>query len=492
MKKKTPGGMTSTNQGTPQPLSISEFTQRKAQERASVQEQKPEKKSLLGRAARFIAPTATGLVTGEKKVTGRTLLGAGLEIGSFFIPAGAAARGIGLAAKGAKAAKAVSLARKVKGAAKAGAAAGGTFEAGRAIGEEDTGIGEIAKRTAFGAVTGGAVGGAIPIASRSVSSIARRRAGGLAARPTTASQAQEAAGKILQAEKREAIVGTKVLGKVDTRGVKTFDDLSSVLEANVDRTKNLVDQEFAKNAVPIKAKDLAQTVTADAGGRQVKSKMNFVNAALDDLEELFTKTRSPADKLGVQAIKRKAKSVGLTPTEINQVARDYGTTFKRKAFNKKGDPLTSVNATTFENTRKGIKDTARSFLPDDAAKALDKDISEMLRVKISVDTMLKKVNALEQRVTKRNLVEKLSRGLGQVVDIATFGGPKAFISKLFFPSNVGQKTMNSLDIQKHLAKNLKIIRSLENASDETIVATLKKLAKELGITRSNTVFGGKK
>src|SRR3990167_1486206 len=121
-----------------------------------------EKKGLVEKVGGFLAPTTTGLLTGEKEVSGRTLLGAGLEVGSFALPSTALLKIAGLFGKGAKVAKigakvapAVEdvvpltfealatrtgqIGRKVVGQAKTtakiGGVAGTMFGAGRALGD---------------------------------------------------------------------------------------------------------------------------------------------------------------------------------------------------------------------------------------------------------------------------------------------------------------------------------------------------------------------
>jgi len=146
------------------------------------------KRSTLGKVGKFLAPTTAGILTGEKKVTGRTLLGAGLELGSFALPAGAVLRGFGAISRGARAVGvgkkvAAPVAKKAEGvtfeslrkstgefgrklkseaktAAQIGGVVGAGFGAGRALGEEDLSLKEVAGEAAIGAGIG-VVGGAV-------------------------------------------------------------------------------------------------------------------------------------------------------------------------------------------------------------------------------------------------------------------------------------------------------------------------------------------
>lgn len=452
----------------------------------------PEQRSFFGKAAEFLAPTATRtfgkLSTGED-LTARDILGSALEIGSFLVPVGAVGRGVGLAAKG--------LGLATKGLGKralefgaVGAATGGLAEAGRAVGEGED-IGGIASRTLTGAAVGAPLGAALPLAARGAGKVITgvKSKAAAALLPPTEEQATRAAGTIFQGRTKEAQAGLKVLSKIDTKGVSTYEDLSSVLETNIKNRLAKVDAAFQASSQPIPLKNLAKEVTADFNGRKLSAKVNYVKESLDQLAELYRKTRNPTDQLRIKALTAKARSQGLTPFEINSVAREYGTDFGKKAFNKMGDPLTSVNAVAFENTRKGIKEAARSLLTDDATRQLDKEASELIRTRALADKMREAVNKLEQRVQERGFIEQISRGAAKIADIATFGGPKAFVTKLFFPSNVGLKTMNALDLQQQLAKNLKLIREFQGASDGVLKNKLLNLAKQAGMVKSSTVFG---
>ena len=137
--------------------------------------ERPKKKGFIRKVGDFLAPTTTGLLTGDKPVNAKTILGAGLEVGSFALPTGAILKGLGLAGKGAilaaKGAKAASTAQKLtnfgtkmalraKQGAVIGGSAGTMFGAGRALGEEGATLKDVAGEAAISGVVG-AAGGAI-------------------------------------------------------------------------------------------------------------------------------------------------------------------------------------------------------------------------------------------------------------------------------------------------------------------------------------------
>lgn len=287
-----------------------------------------------------------------------------------------------------------------------------------------------------------------------------------------------AAGKILQGTTQEARVGARVLSQIDPKKMGTYKEMSSTLGEQIASNLAKVDKEFAASKEVFKLNQLKRDMTGQVGGVKVKASINYVTEALKHLEELYTKTRDVQEAARIKATIQNAKTKGLTADQINKIAREYGTEFGDKAFSKRtGEALTSVNARTYENVRSGVKDTARSMLPSEVARGLDKSTSEMITVKKLADEMVEKVNKLEQRVTERNIAERIGRALGIAVDAITAGGLRAFIAKLL-PSNVGLKTLNSIDLQNSLKKNLKLLRQLEGQSDATVANTIVNMLKK--------------
>lgn len=295
--------------------------------------------------------------------------------------------------------------------------------------------------------------------------------------PVPSDKQLTAAGKIVQGKVADQATAARVLSQVSTKGVKTYADLSQALGGAIKTNLSKVDEAFNASPEPVKMKDLTQKTSSTFGDKTVTAKMNYVDSAIKGLQELYQKTSDPANAARMKAMAQKANSIGLTPGEINGLARQYGTEFGTKAFSKvTKEPLTSVNAQSYENVRSGLKDTARGLLKDKAAQALDKQTSDMIRVKGLVDKMEQNVNQLTQKITKRNIIEKLSRGGADVFNMITLGGPKAFLERIF-PSNVGLKTANSIDLENQLKKNLNTISKLKNADDSTFVNGIIKAAR---------------
>ena len=287
------------------------------------------------------------------------------------------------------------------------------------------------------------------------------------------SQVDDLVGTIAQGKKAELPKVKRALKDLDTEGVKTYSQLRERVDEKIKVISKEVDDYLTKEAPkPLKLnKMITKTKVNDKVVYQ-----NFALRALDDMAEMYTKIGDDVNATKYIEMKNKAEGTGLTLKDYNQLSRDYNTTFGNKAFSKTGDPLTSVNAVKYENTRKGLKNSIRNKIETDTPKELDASLSELYTTQRLVKKMEERVQTLAQKVQKRNIFQKVAGGLAGVVDIATLGAPKAFIMKLFIPSNVGMKTLNALDLDKALKKNLDKLRKINKMDDEKIA---KEVIKEI-------------
>lgn len=413
--------------------------------------------------------------------TTKEVVGSALQLAPMLIPLGAYARGAsGVSAGLTKLGAGKNLA-KLGGEVITGAAAGAATDVGARM------------QTGEGGAPGTIIGAGLPL----VPPVARKVLGGAfgkatqAVTPLTREQAfqntqkkvLDTTGKVLQGTPKEQVVGARALTNIEKKGISTYEDLSKRLDESITKERSIVDAEFDAIPTPSKLSSLAKTLEVESGvaGKVLKGKVNYVEDALKQLDTLYKKTRDLQSSLKIRALSTKAKKVGLTPKEINALAREYGTEFKSKGFSKTGEALTTINDQAYENTRKGLKETARGFLKSKAAQQADERMADLLTTKRLVDKVAVKVNAAAQKIEKRNLIERIARRLGQGLDVATFGGPKAFVTKLLFPSGIGQKQMTYLEIQDALEKNLKTLDELTAAPDSKLE---KVLAKLLGTTPS--------
>lgn len=276
-------------------------------------------------------------------------------------------------------------------------------------------------------------------------------------------------GRITQGTKPEIFKAKKAMELIDTKGIKTYTNLKEVAKHKIGELSSKQDDILLNQGKIHKTREL---VVREGGTRQ-----NFVTTALKQLKELYSKTFDNVNLSRVNQIENKLRTQGLTTQEVNNIAREYGVEFGRKAFSKTGEPLTTVNAVGFENVRKGVKATARRFLPNNASKALDDNITNLFTLQRTAEKMERAVQKLSNKVKQRNILERLGRLAGHAVDVATGGLPRSFLTS-FLPSNIGNKVMNSLDLERELARNLSRIEKLaEKGTDIQIMNFIMQLTK---------------
>lgn len=276
-------------------------------------------------------------------------------------------------------------------------------------------------------------------------------------------------GKVVQGTPGDIAKAKKALASIDITGIKTYGDLKTRIDDVIEAIANKVDgilESAGQNIGTLKPKDL---VTQTKVGNKIV-KQNFVDDALNQLDELYTNIKDTPARAKIAEIKTRFKTEGITLKEANDIAREYSREFGNKAFNNKtGEALTSVNAQAFENTRKGIKNVVREKLPDGTTKMLDERMGNLINTSRLVGKMETKVNALWQRAKDRGILERISNKLAGIVDKVTFKTASGFVSRLL-PSNVGLKTMNSIDLESVLSKNLSKIEKLLKTTDDKVLS----------------------
>ena len=397
-------------------------------------------------------------------------VGAGVEVATLPFVAGRVAMGgrALLAARAAKTAGAVAGVAKKIGTVKIIAkeagiqgsilgSYGGALEAQR----PEATPGSIAKESAIlggvGLGLGGVVGGAVAkLGTPKVSDAVRIAEQAKKAK----AEVDETVGRIFQGKTTDIPSATRALSDVDTAGVTTYEQLGERVNEKVGALSNKLDELLDAEDVArgtLKAPELVTKTTV--GGTTVRQ--NFVTDAIAQFKELYTKIKDAPALAEIRNIETKLRTEGLTRKEINGLAKRYGIEFGDKAFSKMGEPLTSVNAQAYENTRKGIKEAFRRTIEGKVPQEIDARISDLLNTRKLNKKLVERVNALWQKVKKRGILERAARGVADVVNAATFNTLSGFVSRLL-PSNVGLKVMNSIDIEAELAKNLGKLEKLMN------------------------------
>lgn len=287
----------------------------------------------------------------------------------------------------------------------------------------------------------------------------------------------EAAGQIVQGKTKDIVPALKSIASVDVADVKTFKDLASKFDDKIGELAAKVDSDLGLDTTRKSLSDLVVNAKTASGKAVV---MNPVDDALKQLDELYTTTGDKVSAANIKEIMAAAKADGLTSLEVNDIARKYGREFGTKAFGKTGEPLTSVNAQLYENTRKGLKSVARSGIKGSEAKAADELMSSIYNTQNLVKKNVEAVNRLKQRIQERGILEKAGHMASKYADILTGGSIRGLIGGLL-PRGAGYKVMNALDLEEALSKNLQIIKKAAGSgSEKEILDALKSLVGGAG------------
>lgn len=284
----------------------------------------------------------------------------------------------------------------------------------------------------------------------------------------------ELVGKITQAVKPADISkAERALGGIETTGIKTFKDLSQRLDTAIDTGLKTVDDAFSRVQGVFKPTQL-RVITEVPGKRSLKT--DYVSRALEHLSELYSKIEDPQRFAKITELYDRYKKTGLSASEINNIARSYGTEFGSKAFGKTGEALTSINARAYENIRTGVKEAARKLLPkgETTAKETDKLISDMIRTKELSDKMAQKVLAIQNKLQKAGLLQKAGYLLGHAIDIASGGALKAAFKSAVGYGVEGVTKLDAIGIEKQLQSNLKKLQKVLDLEPVEAVKTLKR------------------
>ncbi len=290
-------------------------------------------------------------------------------------------------------------------------------------------------------------------------------------------------GKIIQGKTEDIQGATKALANLDTKGVKTYDDLSSLVKNQTSALSQKQDELLSQFPDAHPVSDFNTTIG--------KITTNPVNTAIDHLKELYTNSARYQDLARIQDLQTTAESQGLSLQQVNDLAREYG--IEKSGFsNTTGNPLTSVNAKMYENTRKALKSSFRDLLPDPIKQAsigIDTGISNNINLNDLTDKMVESVNQLQQKIVKRGIVETIANKTSKIADALTLHSLRGLLTGIA-QSNVGLKTMNSIAIEKALSGNLSkvtdLLSQMDTMTNDQAANAIVDLIKEGGTTLQNS------
>ena len=226
------------------------------------------------------------------------------------------------------------------------------------------------------------------------------------------------AGTIVQGTPEDIAKAKAALTTIETKGIKTYKDLVTALDEKVASVSSGLDSVLSTNTTIKPLKDLA--VTTKVGESEVAH--NYVEDAISQLKTMYEKTNDVVGAEKMAQLEAKATAEGLTVKEINDLAKLHGREIN--AFNANGEAASGLSKQAAENTRTGLKTTAREIFGNKVYSEADAQLADLIRTRDLVTNVAKKVNQLQQRVTERGWGEKIGRAVFQLTDKITGGGLK--------------------------------------------------------------------
>ena len=217
-------------------------------------------------------------------------------------------------------------------------------------------------------------------------------------------------------------------------------------------------------------------------------KRNFVKESLDLLEDHYAERGADNMVLKLQEIR---KNPNMTTKQVNEIAKMIPSDKALNPFTAGNSPKTSKLAQNVENLRKGLKETTRQMAwgtKGAILKDIDGRLSDLITLRSQLEKNIKAAQGTKNKVVQRSVGENAGRFLGKMIDNITFGWRKGFVT-WSVKGNVGNKTLNRIDIERNLAKQLKLLNALDDFgkfwATEGVEDIAKKLAKGSGIPVKN-------
>lgn len=280
-------------------------------------------------------------------------------------------------------------------------------------------------------------------------------------------------GQVAQGSSKDIPSFGKGLANLDTSNVKTYNDLYKLSNSEIKKLAAQQDALLGQDKTLYKVQQLATPIKT--GESSIAH--NYVLDSVKQLKAFYAKTNDVAGvrKMEVYESRLNPKNgQGLTLQEVNDIARLHGSDLN--AFNANGELASGLTKQAAENTRKGLKNTVRNLLPNDESKTLDSQMSDIYTVRDLSEKMAEKVNTLQQRLQNPSILQKLGGIIGKGL---RFTGIGDFASSLLGIEKVpGAKTLNPVELEARLAKNLKRIDAALQKDDAGFLQDIKAMDQE--------------
>lgn len=259
--------------------------------------------------------------------------------------------------------------------------------------------------------------------------------------------------------KRNQEASERAVRDVDLNKVKTSSEVVKRAQAAENSVKRAIDT-ISDEPVPTLKKDYSL-------------KIDNIATALDDLKKANKGSIEGTEKY--IALENKYNSEGLTPREVNQIARDLNTV--KPSFNAQGEVLRSKQA--IADTRTGVKEAFRNMFPKETAKTLadlDKRYSDIIKFRERMQSQEAKVYKARAGAKEENkAMQVVETGLN-IASVGTEGVIKNAIFGALRKALRGE-SMTPLEAEKLLTRNAKRIEALKGKTGKTLDEGLNDIIK---------------
>jgi len=344
-----------------------------------------------------------------------------------------------------------------------GAVAGGLGGLGFGLMDKEKDAAGVLGSAAIGAAAGGVLAPAIGAAAIPVIRAGQRALSPAIRKAEQSTKLDRLVGAISQGKTpKEIAQARQAYSQIDPEGIKTYQDLKDALDDKIAETSNGLDEVLVTNTTKKTLADL--TASVKVGDETVE--YNYVNDALDQLEDFYVKTNDVAGQTRIAQRRATAEADGLTIKEVNDIAKEHG--INLNAYNANGQLASGLSKQAAENTRKGLKATARQEFNDPVYSAADKEIASLIRARDLAGDMATAVTKLQNKIKDRTIGEKAGRLAYQIIDLLSLGSVRGFIQAAI-PRGQGLKTLNALDLERQLEKSLKEFQKLVDETPEGLI-----------------------
>ena len=287
-----------------------------------------------------------------------------------------------------------------------------------------------------------------------------------------AGEVDNLATQITQGKTSDIARAKKALSSIDVTGVNSYKDLTATLNKKIESLSETLDKTLETNSKP---KTLSELTTSSTVGDKTISH-NFVKDAIGQLKDFYKSTNDPIGAEKIAQLEHKALyEGGLDAKDINDLAKLHGQ--EMSAYNANGQLASGLTKQAAENTRMGLKTTARDMFGNEVYKQADGEIASLIRTRDLSQKMVEAVTKLQSRIQERSWGELIGRQIGKLVNLFTGGGAKGFVEYLT-KRGEGTKLLNALDLDRNLNKNLKSLQDIlnnKNLPEKTVERKLQEI-----------------